>query len=411
MEARSAAPRVIVVGAGPAGALLAHLLARRGLEVCLLERARDFAREFRGEVLMPSGLEALDQTGLWPEVDAVPHVVLRAIELYLNGVLRIRQELPEAAFGRFRPRWMSQPALLEMLVAQAARYPGFRLDRGTTVRGLLEERGRVCGVRARSAEGEFELRADLVVGADGRSSTVRRRAGLAERADRVPMDVVWCKLPRPEFLAGDAPLRGYFGDGHLLIAAPIYGEEIQIAWIIAKGAYGDLRGRGLPEWLDEMARHVSPDLASHLRRHRGDATLPFLLSTVSDRALRWSRPGLLVIGDAAHAMSPVGAQGINVAIRDALEAANQLVPALLAGADPAEIDAACLRVEALRSPEVREIQRFQSLPPRILLRKGPMARLALRLLARLLGSDIARARGGTVFRRFAFGVTQVRLRV
>jgi 2-polyprenyl-6-methoxyphenol hydroxylase-like FAD-dependent oxidoreductase len=118
-----------------------------------------------------------------------------------------------------------------------------------------------------------------------------------------------------------------------------------------------------------------------------------------------------VIGDAAHAMSPVGAQGINVAIRDALEAANQLVPALLAGADPAAIDAACGRVEALRSPEVREIQRFQSLPPRILLRKGPMARLALRLLARLIGSDIARARGGSVFRRFAFGVTQVRLRV
>src|SRR5258705_6444651 len=202
MEARPAAPRAIVVGAGPAGALLAYLLARRGLEVRLLERARDFAREFRGEVLMPSGLEALDQTGLWPEVDAVPHVVLRAIELYLNGVLRIRQELPEAGFGRFRPRWMSQPALLEMLVAQAARHSGFRLDRGATVRGLLEERGRVCGVRATAAEGELELRADLVVGADGRGSTVRRRAGLAERADRVPMDVIWCKLPRPELPAG-----------------------------------------------------------------------------------------------------------------------------------------------------------------------------------------------------------------
>jgi 2-polyprenyl-6-methoxyphenol hydroxylase-like FAD-dependent oxidoreductase len=406
-----ASARTIVVGAGPAGALLAFMLARRGLEVLLLERARDFAREFRGEVLMPSGLEGLEQTGLWPEVDAVPHVALRTIELYLDGVLRVRQELPEEVFGRFRPRWMSQPALLEMLVAEAQRHPGFRLERGTTVRALVEERGRICGVRALGPEGELELRAYLVVGADGRSSTVRRRAGLPERADRVPMDVVWCKLPRPTFLGDDAPLRGYFGSGHLLLAAPVYGDALQVAWIIAKGAYGDLRARGVAEWLDEMAAHVSPDLAAHLRRHRAEAALPFLLSTVSDRALEWTRPGLLVIGDAAHAMSPVGAQGINIAIRDALEAANELVPALLAGGDPAGLDAACRRVQALRSPEVRQIQRFQALPPHVILRRGPLARLVLRLAARLLASDIARARGGSLFRRFAFGVSSVRLRV
>ena len=410
MEADRRSPRVIVVGAGPAGALLAFLLARRGLEVTLIERARDFAREFRGEVLMPSGLEALDQTGLWPEVDAVPHVVLRAVELYLDGARRLRQELPEEVFGRFQPRWMSQPALLEMLVAQAQRHRGFRLERGTAVRALVEEGGRIRGVQAHGPDGERELRADLVVGADGRTSTVRRRAGLPERADRVPIDVVWCRLPRPDFLAGDASLRAYLGSGHFLIAAPVYGDALQIAWIIPKGAYGELRARGLPEWLDAMAAHVSPDLAAHLRSHRGDAAHPFLLSTVSDRALAWTRPGLLVIGDAAHTMSPVGAQGINVAIRDALEAANELVPALCAGADPAALDAACRRVEALRGPEVREIQRLQALPPRILLRRGPLARLALRAFVRLLGSDIARARGGRVFRRFAFGVTPVRLR-
>jgi 2-polyprenyl-6-methoxyphenol hydroxylase-like FAD-dependent oxidoreductase len=402
---------VIVVGAGPAGALLAYLLARRSLDVTLLERTRDFAREFRGEVLMPGGLEALDQTGLWPEVDAVPHVALRAVEIYLRGVRRVRAELPVETFGKYGPRWMSQPALLEMLVAQAARFPGYRLLRGATVRGLVEEGGRVRGVRALLPEGESELRADLVVGADGRSSTVRRRAGLPERADPVPIDVVWCKLPRPEFLERDLHLRGYLGNRHLLLAAPIYGGHMQIAWVIRKGSYGDLRARGLPEWLDAMAAHVSPDLAEHLRRHRADAVEPFLLSTVSDRALSWTRPGVLVIGDAAHTMSPVGAQGINVAIRDAIEAANELVPALAAGADPDAIDAACRRVEAVRTPEVREIQRLQALPPRIVFSGARWARLVLRLVPYLLRSDIARARRGRIFSRFAFGVREVRLRV
>ncbi len=404
--------QAIVVGAGPAGALLAYLLARRGISVTLLERTRDFAREFRGEVLMPGGLEALDQTGLWSEVDAVPHVVLRAIEVYVNGVRRARQQLPVEAFGRHRPRWMSQPGLLEMLVAQAGRFPGFRFLRGATVRNLVEADGRVGGIHALAPDGgEVELRGDLVVGADGRSSTVRRRAGLRERADPVPIDVVWFKLPRPAFLAEDEHFRFYVGSGHLLLAAPVYGNELQIGWVIAKGAYGDLRERGIPEWIDAMAAHVSPDLALHLRRHRGEANLPFLLSTVSDRALAWTRPGVLLLGDAAHTMSPVGAQGINVAIRDALEAANELVPVLASGAEPAALDAACRRVEALRTPEVREIQRLQSFPPRILFSTAWWARVALRVLPPILASDIARARGGTIFRRFAFGVTDVRLRV
>lgn len=403
---------VVVVGAGPAGAALALLLARRGIEVTLLERQTDFAREFRGEVLLPSGLEALQQMGLWSELESVPHVTLERIELYVNGRPRVRAGFDPETFGALAPRWMSQPGLLELLVAKAGAHPGFRLERGATVRNLVHENGRCTGVRVLGAGGERELRADLVVGADGRSSVVRRRGSLREERDPTPMDVVWCKLPLPAYARTEKVLRGYLGHGHLLIAAPIYDGRLQIAWVIRKGSFGEIQERGMPECIEEMARHVSPDLAQHLRRHARDAVEPFLLWTVSDRVLEWTAPGLLVIGDAAHTMSPVGAQGINVALRDAIVAANHLVPVLGAGvADPAAIDAACRRIQAERVPEVAAIQRIQARAPRIVLNRAWWAGAVLRLLPILVGPDPLRGRGGAIFRRFAFGTTEVKLAV
>jgi 2-polyprenyl-6-methoxyphenol hydroxylase-like FAD-dependent oxidoreductase len=406
------ATRAVIVGAGPAGAALAYLLARRGVEVALLERQTDFAREFRGEVLLPGGLEALDQMGLWSALDSVPHVQLEGIELYVNGRRRVRARFDAATFGRHAPRWMSQPGLLELLVAKAGAHPCFRLERGATVRSLVSGNGRCVGVRVLGAQGERELRADLVVGADGRSSVVRRRAGLAEDRDATPMDVVWCKLPLPEYARRDRVLRGYVGGAHLLLAAPVYDGKLQVAWVIRKGSFGELESRGMPACLEEMARHVSPDLAGHLRRHARDAVEPFLLWTVSDRVREWTAPGLLVIGDAAHTMSPVGAQGINVALRDAIVAANHLVPALSGpGVDAVALDAACRRVQAERLPEVEAIQRIQRRAPRIVLNRAWWARTLLRLLPLLVGSDPLRGRGGALFRRFAFGATEVKLAV
>jgi 2-polyprenyl-6-methoxyphenol hydroxylase-like FAD-dependent oxidoreductase len=409
-QQRPRTQRVIVVGAGPAGASLAFLLARRGVEVILLERQTDFAREFRGEVLLPGGLEALHQMGLASELDSVPHVTLERVEIYVNGRPRVRAGFDPETFGPLAPRWMSQPGLLELLVAKAGAHPSFRLERGATVRNLVHADGRCVGVRVLGAAGERELRADLVVGADGRSSVVRRRAELREDRDATPMDVVWCKLPLPEYARRDRVLRGYLGGGHLLLAAPIYDGRLQIAWVIRKGSFGELQERGMPACLEEMAKHVSPDLAEHLRRHAHDAVEPFLLWTVSDRVRDWTAPGLLVIGDAAHTMSPVGAQGINIALRDALVAANHLVPALLAtDADPAALDAACRRVQAEREPEVAAIQRLQARAPRILLNRAWWARGLLWILPLLVGPDPLRGRGGAVFRRIAFGTTEVKL--
>ncbi len=224
------------------------------------------------------------------------------------------------------------------------------------------------------------------------------------------MDIVWTKLPMLPELRGDPVLRAYLGNAHLLVAAPVYDDQIQIAWIIPKGSYRDVRGSGMPACLDEMANHVSPDLRDHLRKHRDEPIDPFLLSTVSDRVTQWSRPGLMVLGDAAHTMSPVGAQGLNVAIRDAVVAANHLVPALSGEVDPAAVDSATQAIEVERLPEVRDTQRFQALPPKVLFRKAWWARLLLRTATTFAGTSFARSRSGGAFARFASGLTDVQVK-
>ena len=398
--------RVVIVGAGPGGSTLAFLLARRGIEVVLFERQTDFAREFRGEVLLPGGLEPFKQMGLWDELDAVPHVVLDAVALYVNGRLRLRESLSPSFFGDLMPRWTSQPALLEMLVEQSQQFPNFQFERGGKVRGLVEDDGRIIGVQI---AGGRDVCGDMVVGADGRTSIVRRRSGLPVQRDPTPMDVVWFKLPMPDFFASDPHFRVYVGRGHLLIVAPVPDGHLQVAWIIAKGSYGKLRERGIPECIDQMMAHVSPDMADHLRQFREDSLQVFVLSTVSDRVERWSRPGMLLIGDAAHTMSPVGGQGLNIAIRDAIVAANHLIGALEGSPTPTTIDEAAQRIERERVPEVSQIQRMQALPPRVLLRDSLWNRLVLLLLPTILGSGFAPVqRRGLLL---AFGVTEVKLAV
>lgn len=401
--------RVAIVGGGPGGAVLAYLLARRGTEVELFERQDDFEREFRGEVVLPGGLIPFREMGLWDELQSVPHVLPRELRVYLNGRERVEGRLDPDFFGGYPPLWISQPGLLEMLVRACSRFPSFTFHRNTSVGELVEEGGRTVGVRANGPSGEREVRADLVVGADGRTSIVRRRARLPVRDDPMPMDVVWVKLPPLPEMAERVQARGYAGRGHLLIAAPIYDGKMQMAWLIAKGSFGEIRRRGMPECIEAMARHASPDLAAHLLAHKDAGVQPFLLSVVSDRVREWSRPGLLVIGDAAHTMSPVGAQGINHAIRDAVVAANHLVPVFHGGASPEALDAALHAIQAEREPEVSMIQRLQAQPPRVVLRDAWWAGLALEVAA-LLGLGMLRVVGGEVlFRRFMFGIADVKV--
>jgi 2-polyprenyl-6-methoxyphenol hydroxylase-like FAD-dependent oxidoreductase len=276
---------------------------------------------------------------------------------------------------------------------------------------LLRANGRVTGVRVRTQAGERDVHGAIVVGTDGRTSLVRARAGLEELRAPQSFDVVWCKVPLPDTLRSPPTARAYLGGGHLLLTFPAPDGRLQIGWIIAKGSFGDLRRRGIDAWLRELERHVSADLAAHLAASRDAITQPFLLDVVCDRLERWTAPGLLLLGDAAHPMSPIGAQGINIALRDAVVAANHLVPVLARGGGPEELDAAAARVADERMPEVVAVQAQQQEPPRVLFAGGWRATAALAVLLVLARIGILPRLARPFIRRFTVGVTDVRLRV
>lgn len=400
---------VVIVGAGPAGASLAYLLARNGIAVTLLERRRDFGREFRGEVLMPSGIAALEQMGLGTQLAGLPIHQEPEIAVYMNGQPLFSQSLDSASADDLRIMAVSQPALLEMLVHEASAHASFNLIRGAAVRELINDEMRVTGVRIRTDESEQEISADLLIGADGRNSAVRRQADLHGRQVSPPMDIVWCKLPRPDGWRG---ARAYAGRGHLLIAYHTWDDSLQLGWVILKGTFGDLRSRGIEGWVEEMANHVSTDFADHLREHSQLVSKPFLLEAASDCVDSWNVPGALVIGDAAHTMSPVGGQGINIALRDAIVAANHLVPALTGPkTDTIDLTAVLAAIEAERTPEIRYIQTLQAQPPKLLLSRAWWGEPVRKIVATLIRKPKARQRAAGRISAFLHGVTQVELRV
>jgi 2-polyprenyl-6-methoxyphenol hydroxylase-like FAD-dependent oxidoreductase len=233
---------------------------------------------------------------------------------------------------------------------------------------------------------------------------VRRQLDFATREISPPMDIVWCKLPLPKDWRG---VRAFAGHGNLLVAYHTWGDELQLGWVILKGTFGELRARGIEQWVEEMANHVSDDFAVHLRAHLDAVQRPFLLDAASECVESWSKPGVLLIGDAAHTMSPVGGQGINIALRDAMVAANYLVPALAGG----ELGVALQHIEQARTPEVAFIQKMQAMPPKLILNRAWWGEPMRNLLGRVLTKPAARSRAAGRIAPFLYGVTAVQLEV
>jgi 2-polyprenyl-6-methoxyphenol hydroxylase-like FAD-dependent oxidoreductase len=335
-----------IAGGGPAGLMLGYLLARAGVPVVVLEKHDDFLRDFRGDTIHPSTLEVMRELGLLDEFLTRPHQEMHRVGGIVGGRLfRIADfsHLPTACkYIAFMPQW----DFLDFLAERGKRLPAFDLRLGVAASELIEEGSRVVGLHATSEKGPLDIRADLTIGADGRHSVIREQAGLVPKTIGVPIDVLWLRVTRKP----DDPVDGLgrISRGRVLVTID-RGAFWQCAFIIPKDSYGILRARGLEAFRAEIAA-IAPFLHDRVDEIVGwDAVK--LLTVAVDRLPRWFRPGLLCIGDAAHAMSPIGGVGVNLAVQDAVAAAN-----ILAGP---------LKNKTVREEDLAAVQRRRELPVRL----------------------------------------------
>lgn len=320
-----------IAGGGPAGVVLGFLLARAGVETIVLEKHGDFLRDFRGDTIHPATLEIMYELGLLEDLLRRPHQEYPHVSAKFGDVaVKVADfaHLPtHCKFIALMPQW----DFLNFLSEQGRRYPGFHLKMNSEVSELLEENGNVIGVKGKSPGGPFEIRARLTIGADGRHSVVREKAGLQINDLGATIDVLWMRLSK---MSRDEDLTlGYFKTGKILVTIN-RGEYWQCARVIPKGAFDQIRQRGLPAFREEIVE-IAPFFHDRVAELKDWNDIK-LLSVAVDRLHRWFRPGLLCIGDSAHAMSPIGGVGINLAIQDAVAAANILAEPLLHGRATAE---------------------------------------------------------------------------
>ncbi|OAI39372.1 monooxygenase [Planctomycetaceae bacterium SCGC AG-212-D15] len=391
----------VVVGGGPAGVVLSLLLARKNIAVTLLEAHKDFDRDFRGDTVHPSTLEILDQLGLADRLLQIPHGELRQMRATTpSGTLTM------LSFAGLKTRFpfvavMPQSKFLDFLIEEAKKFPNFRLELGANVQRLVREDGAVKGVRYRGADAAWhEVRAPLTVGADGRFSKLRSLAGFEPVKSAPPMDVLWFRLPRkPEDKEAEGEFYIHGGRFAVAFQRP---DEWQVGYVITKGNFAHVKAEGI-EALRKGLVELVPWIGDRVEQLQ-DWKQIVVLSVESSRLPCWHQPGLLLIGDAAHVMSPVGGVGINYAIQDAVETANMLAAPLKEGK---VTDAQLAAVQKVREWPVKVIQKVQGLIQEQIVKSALAGTFKMPWIVRAIGAiPLVRTLPG---RLIGFGIRRVRV--
>ncbi|WP_298274205.1 FAD-dependent oxidoreductase [uncultured Bradyrhizobium sp.] len=343
--------RCCVVGGGPAGMMLGYLLARAGVDVVVLEKHADFFRDFRGDTVHPSTLQVMDELGLIDGFLKLPHQQIQKLDGIFGGtsvriadLSRLSVKYP---FIAMMPQW----DFLNFLRESGRRFASLKVLMSAEATDLIRSGDAVTGVRAKTPDGPVDIAADLVIGCDGRHSIVRERAGLAVEEIGAPMDVLWFRVGRRPNETENLFAR--VDHGKMMVTFD-RGDYWQCAYVIAKGQYEAVKARGLPALLEDVLR-LAPILKAGIADVKSFDDVK-LLTVAINRLTRWTRPGLLCIGDAAHAMSPIGGVGVNLAVQDAVATANILAAKLVHGCPSEdELDA----VRRRREFPVRVTQRMQ----------------------------------------------------
>ena len=359
---------IAIVGGGPGGATLANIFASRGVKVALIERQKDFSKEFRGEALMPSGKEVLDQIGIDIDTENIKYRTVNKFNIFYKGTLIANPEPDFIENGEFR--WVSQPQLLEKIIEKSSDYKNFSFYRGYKGQDLIYENNRVCGVKISGSNEEIDVKARVVIGFDGRSSMVRRKLNFSVKNYHQPSDVLWFKIPYPErAFPGSHAFFSLFPNS-MLVCVAVYDEKMQVGWVIPSGSYGELKQQGKEKWIKFIKDKSPKEFSKHLQfcLDNNEISDPFVLKMTLDRVKKWNKQGALLLGDAAHTMNAVGGQGLNIALRDAVVCANYLLPLFnskqLSNSD---LDFAFDQIEKERLIEVKQVQQIQSRPPKFIL--------------------------------------------
>ena len=403
---------IAIVGGGPGGATLANIFASRGVKVALIERQKDFSKEFRGEALMPSGKEVLDQIGIDIDTENIKYRTVNKFNIFYKGTLIANPEPDFIEKGEFR--WVSQPQLLEKIIKKSSDYENFTFYRGYKGQDLIYENNRVCGVKISGSNEEIDLKARVVIGFDGRSSMVRRKLNFSVKNYHQPSDVLWFKIPYPErAFPGSHAFFSLFPNS-MLVCVAVYDEKMQVGWVIPSGSYGELKKLGKEKWIEFIKDKSPKDFSDHLQvcLDNDEISDPFVLKMTLDRVKKWNKQGVLLLGDAAHTMNAVGGQGLNIALRDAVVCANYLLPLFKTKkTSDSDLDLAFKKIERERLSELKQVQEIQSRPPKFILINKFLINLIFPIIRFIFKFKIIKRIADKEFVKISRGFTKVKLEV